>query len=81
MTVVEKETALARKESTKTYTSGPAAVRVPGTYVTSEIDFHKPGIYGGSVRVMANAGDVFRCEPSRSGGGRRAAVNLFRGVL
>ena len=48
---------------------------------TSEGNFHKPGIYGGSVRVWANAWDVFRRTPSRGGRGRRAAVDLFRGVL
>ena len=42
---------------------------------TSEADFHKPGIYGGSVRVWANAWDVFRRTPSRGGRGRRVAVN------
>ena len=43
---------------------------------TSEADFHKPGIYGGSVRVWANAWDVFRRAPSRVGRGRRAAVDF-----
>ena len=43
---------------------------------TIEADFHKPGIYGGSVRVWANAWDVFRRAPSRVGRGRRAAVNF-----
>ena len=42
---------------------------------TSEADFHKPGIYG-SVRVWANAWDVFRRTPSRDGRGRRAAVDF-----
>ena len=48
---------------------------------TSEGDFHKAGIYGGSVRVWANAWDAFRRTPSRGGRGRRAAVDLFRGVF
>ena len=43
-------------------------------------DFHKLGIYG-SVRVWANAWDAFRRTPSRGGRGRRAAVDLFRGVF
>ena len=43
---------------------------------TSEADFHKPGIYGGSVRVWAIAWDVFRRAPSRVGRGRRAAVDF-----
>ena len=63
MTLVDKEAALSRKESTKTYTSGPAAVRV--RMYTSEVDFHKPGIYGGRVLVWANPWDVFHCSPSR----------------
>ena len=42
-------------------------------------DLHKLGIYG-SGRVWANAWDVFRRTPSRGGRGRRAAVDLFRGV-
>ena len=37
--------------------------------------FHKPGIYG-SVRVWANASDVFRRTPSRGVRGRRAAVDF-----
>ena len=74
ITAVEKEAALAREESTKTYTSGPAAVRV--RMYTSEVDFHKSGIYGGSERVWANAWDVFRRTPSRGGRGRRAAVDF-----
>ena len=47
----------------------------------SEADFHKPGIYGGRVRVWANEWDVFRCTPSRGGRGRRAAVDIFRAVF
>ena len=42
----------------------------------SEADFRKPGIYGGSVRVWADAWDVFRRTPSRGGRGRRAAVDF-----
>ena len=38
-------------------------------------DFHKSGIYG-SGRVWANAWNVFRRSPPRSGRGRRAAVDL-----
>ena len=45
---------------------------------TSEADLHKPGIYGVSVRVWANACHVFRRTPSRGGRGRRAALDLFR---
>ena len=56
-----------------------ATVRVR-TY-TSKADFHKPRISGGSVRVWANAWDVFRRTPSRGGRGRRAAADLFRGVF
>ena len=48
---------------------------------TSEADFHKPGIYGGKVRVWATEWDVFHCTPSRGGRGRRAAVDIFRGVF
>ena len=48
---------------------------------TSETDFHKPGIYGGRVRVRATEWDVFRCTPSRGGRGRWAAVDIFRGVF
>ena len=43
---------------------------------TSEADFHKPGIYGGSARVWATACDVFCRAPSRVGRGRRAAVDF-----
>ena len=38
-------------------------------------------MYGGSVRVWANAWDLFRRTPSRGGRGRRSAVELFRGVF
>ena len=48
---------------------------------TSEADFDKPEIYGGRVRVWATAWDVFHCTPSRGGRGRRAAVDIFRGVF
>ena len=51
-----------------------------GVY-TSEADFHKPEIYGGRVRVWATEWDVFHCTPSRGGRGRRAAVDIFRGVF
>ena len=47
---------------------------------TSEADFHKPEIYGGRVRVWATEWDV-HCTPSRGGRGRRAAVDIFRGVF
>ena len=66
-------------EQHQTYTSGTAAAGV--RMYTSEADFHKPGIYGGSVRVWANPWDVFHRTPSRGGRGRRAAVGLFRGVF
>ena len=74
----KSEAALARKLITKTNTSGAAAAVRVRTY-TSEADFHKSGIYGG-VRVWANSWDVFHCTPSRCGRGRRAAVDIFRGV-
>ena len=45
---------------------------------TSKADFHKPGIYGGIVRVRAIAWDACRRTPSRSCRCRRA-VGLFRG--
>ena len=48
---------------------------------TSEADFLKPEIYEGRVRVWATEWDVFHCTPSRGGRGRRAAVDIFRGVL
>ena len=44
---------------------------------TSEADFHKPGIYGGSVRAWATTWDVFRRAPSRVGRGGRAAVDFI----
>ena len=44
---------------------------------TSEADFHKSGVYGGSVRVWAAAWDVFRRAPSRVGRGGRAAVDFM----
>ena len=47
----------------------------------SEADFHKPELYGGRVRVWATEWDVFPCTPSRGGRGRRAAVDIFRGVF
>ena len=43
---------------------------------TNGADFYKPGIYGGSARVWANAWDVFRRTPSRGGRGRRATVDF-----
>ena len=48
---------------------------------TSKADFHKPEIYGGRVRVWATEWDVFHCKPPRGGRGRRAAVDIFRGVF
>ena len=48
---------------------------------TSEADFHEPEIYEGSVRVWATEWDVIPCTPSRGGRGRRAAVDIFRGVF
>ena len=47
----------------------------------SEGDFHKSEIYRGRVRVWATEWDVFHCTPSRGGRGRRAAVDIFRGVF
>ena len=69
--------------STKTYTGGTAAaaVRVYTYVYTSEADLHKPGIYGGRVRVWATEWDVFHCTPLRGSRGRRAAVDVFRGVF
>ena len=43
---------------------------------TSEADFHKPGFYGGSMRLWAAAWDVFRRAPSRVGLGVREAVDF-----
>ena len=43
---------------------------------TSEADFHKPGIYGGSARIWGNACDVFCRAPSRVGRSRREAVDF-----
>ena len=48
---------------------------------TSEANFHKPDIYGGRVRVWVTEWDVFHCTPSRGCRGRRAAVDIFRGVF
>ena len=48
---------------------------------TSEADFHKPDIYGGRAQVWATEWDVFHCTPSRGGCGRRAAVDILRGVF
>ena len=48
---------------------------------TSEADFHKPEIYGGRLRVWATERYVLHCTPSRGGRGRRAAVDIFRGVF
>ena len=41
----------------------------------------KPDIYGGRVRVWGTEWNVFHCTPSRGGRSRRAAVDIFRGVL
>ena len=71
----ESRSCAGEKSNTKTNTSGAAAaVRV--RMYTSEADFHKPRIYGGSVRVRATAWDVFRRAPSRVGRGGRAAVDF-----
>ena len=43
---------------------------------TSEADFNKPGIYGGSVRVWATACDVFRRAQPRVGRGGRTAEDF-----
>ena len=74
---VEKaeEAALARKWSTKTNTIDTAAAERVCMY-TSEDDFNKPGIYGGSVRVWATAWDVFRRAQPRVGRGGRTAVDF-----
>ena len=75
ITVEKAEAVLARNFSTKTKTSGTAAaVRV--CMYTSEADFNKPGIYGGSVRVWATAWDVFRRAQPRVGRGGRTAVDF-----
>ena len=75
-TTVEKaEAEVARKWSTNTNTSGKAAAVWVCMY-TSEADFHKPGIYGTSVREWATAWDVFRRAPSRVGRGLRAAADF-----
>ena len=73
-----------RYRAPKRTTGGAAAAAMPSIYTrvyTSEADFHKPEMCGGSARVWANAWDVFHCTPSRGGRGRRAAVDLFRGVF
>ena len=57
------------------YKSGTASEVRARTY-TSEADFHKPGIFGGSVRVWAAAWDVFRRAPSHLGRGGRPAVDF-----
>ena len=75
ITIEKAEAALARTSCTKTNTNGAAAaVRV--RMCTSEADFHKRGIEGGSARVWATACDVFCRTPSRVGRGRRAAVDF-----
>ena len=43
---------------------------------TSEADFNKPGIYGGSVRVWSTAWDVRRRAQPRVGRGGRTAVDF-----
>ena len=75
ITVEKAEAALARESRTRTNTSGTAAAVWVCMY-TSEADFHKPGIYGGSARVWATAWDVFRRAPPRVGRGGRAAVDF-----
>ena len=76
ITVEKAEAALARKCSTKTNTTSGTAAAVRVCMYTSEADFHKPGIYGGSVRVWAAAWDVLRRVPSRVGRGGRASVDF-----
>ena len=68
--------ALARKQSTKANATSVTAAAVRVCIYTSEADFHKPGIYGGSVRVWATAWDVFRRAQSRVGRGGQAAVDF-----
>ena len=48
---------------------------------TREADFRKSGMYGEIVRVWANAWDVFRPVPFKVARGRRAVMELFRGVF
>ena len=50
-------------------------------YSTREADFHKPGIYGGRLRVWAAAWDMFHRAPSRVGRGGRAAVDFVVGFV
>ena len=76
ITVEKAEAALARKSSTKTNTTSGTAAAVRVCMYTSDADFHKAGIYGGSVRVWAAAWDVFRRAPSRVSRGGRAAVDF-----
>ena len=83
ITVKEDEAALAENRASKR-TQATQQQQCASIYIrvyTSEADFHKPGMYGGSMQVWANAWDVFRRTPPRGGRGRRAAVDLFRGVF
>ena len=60
--------------------SSSASIYIQRVY-TSRADFHKTMIFGGRVRVWATEWDVFHCTPSRGGRGRRAAVDIFRGLV
>ena len=75
------ETALPRKyyrtpEHTRAAQQQHQYIRV----YTSGADFYKPEIYGRRVRVWATEWDLLTCTPSRGGLGRRAAMDIFRGV-
>ena len=59
ITVVEKEAALARKESTKTYTSGTATATVRIRMYTSEADLHKHGIMEEACEYGLTRGTCF----------------------
>ena len=48
---------------------------------TNEANFHKPRVIRGCVPVWAIEWDVFHCTPCRGGRGRRAAVDMCRGVF
>ena len=61
--------------------SGSSSASIYIRVHTSEADFHKPEIYAGRVRVWVTEWDVFHCTPSRGGHCRRAAVDIFRGVI
>ena len=84
ITAEKDEAALARKQYRAPKRTQAAQQQQQCEYIHTCVykrgRFHKPGIYGGRVRERANQLDVFHCTPSRGGHGRRAAVDIFRGV-